>query len=144
MMSHKVSLGWVLIHSRNLTISGKMGVYVTEQWRLQTEIRLFPWQLVCRGKKVFYCMCSCRGISQSCLWCYFSCESVVNHWALQSVPQTWNCALMLGGFFFLWRWSSDLVMRSWSVRLFRYFSDLTFSKCYKEKKKESQYSGSKV
>ncbi|TNN79882.1 hypothetical protein EYF80_009919 [Liparis tanakae] len=28
---------------------------------------------------------------------------------------TWNWALMLGGFFFLCRWSSDLVMRSCSV-----------------------------
>lgn len=42
---------------------------------------------------------------------------------------TWNCALMLGGFFFLWRWSRDLVMRSGSVRLLRYFSDFTLSKC---------------
>lgn len=42
---------------------------------------------------------------------------------------TWNCALMLGGFFFLWRWSRDLVMRSGSVRLLRYFSDFTLTKC---------------
>lgn len=42
---------------------------------------------------------------------------------------TWNCALMLGGFFFLWRCSRDLVMRSGSVRLLRYFSDFTLTRC---------------
>lgn len=36
---------------------------------------------------------------------------------------TWNWALMLGGFFFLCRWSSDLVVRSCSVKLTINFID---------------------
>jgi len=41
---------------------------------------------------------------------------------------TWNWALMLGGFFFLCRWSRDLVVRSCSVRLTMNFRDRESSK----------------
>lgn len=53
----------------------------------------------------------------------------------QSIPRqtgcciTWNWALMLGGFFFLWRWRRDFVMWSWSVRLVRCLRDFTSSMC---------------
>lgn len=43
---------------------------------------------------------------------------------------TWNWALMLGGFFFLCRWSRDLVVRSCSVRLTMNFRDWESSKFY--------------
>lgn len=53
-------------------------------------------------------------------------------------PLTWNCALMLGGFFFLCKWSSDLVIRSWSVTLLRWRRDLTSNKCYDIKKQKER------
>ena len=56
-------------------------------------------------------------------------EHVCEHVHVGMLQPTWNCALMLGGFFFLCRWSRDLVMRSCSVSLLRYLRDLTSSKC---------------
>lgn len=43
-------------------------------------------------------------------------------------PPTWNWALMLGGFFFLCRCSSDLVVRSCRVILMMSFRDLESSR----------------
>lgn len=43
-------------------------------------------------------------------------------------PPTWNWALMLGGFFFLCRCSSDLVVRSCRVMLMMSFRDLESSR----------------
>ena len=57
--------------------------------------------------------------------------SVYNEHTTGSCDLTWNWALMLGGFFFLCRWSRDLVVRSCSVRLTMNFRDCESSKLCK-------------